>query len=622
MVDSPPSGAHPRGASLSDKGDLVTEAAQPLAPTDAAASWLGRFEKALGSGSGLDEVFTEDAHWRDAVAFTWDILTVSGGPEIARILAARQPAVSARMLALSTEPVAQVKVRGGRTVVEAFFDFVTSVGKGRGVVRIPWNDSENEDLRALTLLTSLAEVDGFPEPTRENRPRGGIYANNFGGPSWADHRALAQEYTDRSPEVLILGGGQAGMTLAARLGRLGVDALIVDKNDRAGDNWRHRYDSLALHNESWVCELPYMPYPPTWPVYLPKEMIAGWMETYAWAMELNYWTSTELISATFDEPSGRWTVELMRDGHAVVLKPQHFVMATGMSGAPKMPQIEGLAKFTGEVAHTSEFSSGAGWTGRRALVIGTGNSAHDVAQDLHSHGAHVTMVQRGATTITSVEPAAQLVFALYSEGPSTEDCDLLSVSMPYELFLKGQQMLTKKMLDLDRPLIEKLDTVGFRTDIGDDESGYYMKYLRTGGGYYLNVGCSELIAEGQIDIVAHERIVEFDAHGVRLVDGTTLNVDLVVLATGYENMQETTRRILGDEIADRVGPVWGYDEYGDMRNVWKRTAQPNLWYMAGSFAQCRTYSRYLAQQIYAVVRGVQPVGPYERIVTTTRELAH
>ena len=585
----------------------------PQAHIEAAAEWLERVESALSSVTELETLFAEGAHWRDAVAFTWDILTISGGSKIASVLAQRQAEMGARDFRLSPEPSAQVKMRGGRTVVEAFFDFTTKVGVGRGVVRIPWDEDSRGDIRALTLLTSLAAVEGFPEPTHANRPRGGQYANNFGGPSWAEHRAVHQQYSDRSPDVLILGGGQAGMTLAARLGRLGVDALIIDRNARPGDNWRQRYDALALHNESWVCELPYMPYPPTWPVYLPKEMIAGWMETYAWAMELNYWTRTELLSAAFDDERKVWTVELDHDGERVVFTPKHFVFATGMSGAPKIPTIPGLDAFAGEVIHTSQFTTGSQWRDRRALVIGTGNSAHDVAQDLHSHGADVTMVQRGSTTVTSVEPAAQLVFALYSEGPAIEDCDLLSVSMPYELFLTGQQILAQKMAEIDRPLIEKLDAAGFRTDIGEDESGYYMKYLRTGGGYYLNVGCSELIANGTIEVLQNGRIEEFTEKGVCLDDGSTIDYDLIVLATGYENMQDTTRRILGDEIADRVGPVWGFDEHGDMRNVWKKTAQTNLWYMAGSFAQCRTYSRYLAQQIHAVLSGKVPAGPYERI---------
>ena len=282
------------------------------------------------------------------------------------------------------------------------------------------------------------------------------------------------------------------------------------------------------------------------------------------------------------------------------LHPPHLVIATGRSGNPKSPTLLGLDEFTGTVMHTHRFTSGADWVGKRAIIVGAGNSAHDVAQDLHGHGAaSITMVQRNPTTITSVEPAAQLVFALYSEGPSIPDSDLLAVSLPYELTLVGQKLLTKRMYDLDKQLLDRLEAVGFRTDLGDDESGYYMKYLRTGGGYYLNVGCSELIADGEIDVIASTEIERYGRDGAILTDGSVLEVDLIVLATGYDNLQETTRRLLGDEVAEAVGPVWGFDERGDVPNMWRETAQPGLWYMAGSFAQCRTYSRYLALQLKA-----------------------
>jgi putative flavoprotein involved in K+ transport len=133
-----------------------------------------------------------------------------------------------------------------------------------------------------------------------------------------------------------------------------------------------------------------------------------------------------------------------------------------------------------------------------------------------------------------------------------------------------------------------------------------MKYLRTGGGYYLDVGCSSLIADGSIAVRQNADMERFVADGVAMKDGSRIAADLVVLATGYANMQDTLRRLLGDEIADTVGPIWGFDDNGDLRNVWKRTAQENLWIMAGSFAQCRTYSRYVALQIKAIEEGLMP----------------
>ncbi len=99
-------------------------------------------------------------------------------------------------------------------------------------------------------------------------------------------------YADRDPAVLVVGGGQAGLSAAACLGQLGVDTLIVDRERRVGDNWRNRYHALVLHNQTHVNHLPYMRFPPNWPAYIPKDKIAGWFEAYVDSMELNYWTST------------------------------------------------------------------------------------------------------------------------------------------------------------------------------------------------------------------------------------------------------------------------------------------------------------------------------------------
>jgi putative flavoprotein involved in K+ transport len=131
-----------------------------------------------------------------------------------------------------------------------------------------------------------------------------------------------------------------------------------------------------------------------------------------------------------------------------------------------------------------------------------------------------------------------------------------------------------------------------------------MMYLRRGGGYYFNVGCSELIINGQIGLIQFSDIERFVAEGARLRDGSILPADLLVLATGYKNQQEAVRLYLGDAIADRIGPVWGFDDGGELRNMWRQTAQPGLWFTAGSLAQCRIFSRYLALQIKAIEEGL------------------
>jgi putative flavoprotein involved in K+ transport len=339
--------------------------------------------------------------------------------------------------------------------------------------------------------------------------------------------------------------------------------------------------------------------------------VADWFESYAEFMELNVWTSTEFLGASFDPDTELWTARLaLADGGERVLRVRHVVMASGVSGIPYRPTIAGLAEYRGETFHTSQFNEGARFAGRSVLVLGTGTSGHDVAQDLCSHGAKVTLVQRSPTTVVTVGPdAAGRVYSIYREGNPTEVTDLINIATPYPVLRHSYQLLTRELADLDRRLLDGLTSVGFKLDYGEDNTGFQMKYLRRGGGYYLDVGCSQLLIDGKIGLIQFSDIDSFTADGVRLADGSTLHADAVVFATGYLGQQELVRRLFGDAIADRVGPIWGYDDEGELRNMWRRTGQPGLWFLAGSFAQCRIYSKYLALQIKACDVGLIPELP-------------
>ncbi|HVJ22538.1 MAG TPA: FAD-dependent oxidoreductase, partial [Burkholderiales bacterium] len=465
-------------------------------------------------------------------------------------------------------------------------------GQCSGVLRLL------DEEKAWTLLTALEDLKGHEEHTGRLRPTGQAYSRDFSGPNWLDLRKAAAAYADRDPAVLVVGGGQAGLSIAARLSQLGIDTLIVDRLPRIGDNWRKRYHALTLHNQVHVNHLPYMPFPPNWPVYIPKDKLANWFESYAEAMELNYWTATEFQGGTYDEKDARWTVTLRRaDGSHRTLRPRHVVLATGVSGIPNVPEIPALDGFPGKVIHSGEYVDGEDWRGKRAVVIGTGNSGHDIAQDLYSAGAQVTLVQRSPTLVIQCDPSAQLVYSLYSEGPPLEDCDLITTSVPLALAKRTHQLATAHAKGLDRELLDALERKGFRLDFGEDGTGWQFKYLTRGGGYYFNVGCSDLIVQGEIGLRQFSEIDAFVAEGARLKNGETLPADLVVLATGWKGQEALVGKLFGEAVAARVGPIWGFGKDQELRNMFRRTAQPGLWFIAGSFAQCRIYSRYLALQI-------------------------
>jgi len=571
-----------------------------------AETWLAQFETALADAdeAALKALFHSDSYWRDVLALSWKLQTLNGAEAILKELPGLARRAMPKNFAIASARAAPRWVtRAGTPLIETIFKFETAVGRGHGIVRLIPDAAHGNRPKAWTLLTALEELKGFEEQLGTTRPRGQAYSRDFRGPNWLDLRQTSNEFADRDPLVLVVGGGQAGLSIAARLKQLKIDTLIVDRWPRVGDNWRKRYHALTLHNQVQVNHLPYMPFPPNWPTYIPKDKLANWFEAYVDAMELNYWTGTEFVSGAYDEALRRWNVELRRDGATRRMHPRHIVMATGVSGIPNLPDIPSLKNFKGPVVHSSRYDDGENFCGKRALVIGTGNSGHDIAQDLHSSGADVTLVQRSPTLITNIEPSAQLAYSAYNEG-TLEDNDLIATSMPLKLARRSHQMITEQSRKLDGALLEGLARIGFKLDYGEDDTGWQFKYLSRGGGYYFNVGCSDLVASGAIKLAQFSDIDTFTAQGARMKSGETLSADLIVLATGYRPQEELVKQLFGEAVTKRIGPIWGFGDGQELRNMYTRTPQPGLYFIAGSLAQCRINSRYLALQIKAIEEGL------------------
>jgi len=573
--------------------------------------WLSRFETALTAcdANKLSDCFTKDGNWRDVLAFTWHLTPFVGASQIGTGFVERQPSVLAHKFEINPERSEPRRVtRLQKDCIEAMIRFETRLGRGEGVLRLI---EEGTTLKAWALSTSLEEMKGFEEKIGPNRPSGSAYSRNFGGDNWEDARRRAQSYEDHDPTVLVVGGAQAGLSIAARLNQLGVDTLVVEKWPRIGDSWRKRYHSLALHNSIHVNNLPYMPFPPTWPNYIPKDMLGLWFESYAQIMEINHWTSTEFTKGEWDEAAKHWNATLkLADGSERLLKPRHIVFANGVSSYPLKPEIPGLEEFEGDVIHSEGFDSGAPYAGKKAIVIGTGSSGNDIALDLHSFGVDTTIVQRGSTTVVSIEPSAKLNYALYDEGLSVEECDLIGLAATPPLVIKAYQLAVKRMMDLDKEMIEGLEKIGFKYDIGEDGTGHQMKYRRRGGGYNLDAGSSALMIKGEIGLIQNDEIESYCAKGARMKDGSIVEADVIVLSTGYYPQGELVRRALGEDMASKIGPIWGEDEDGELANMFKRTPQEGAWFIAGSLTQVRVYSKYLALQIKALEEGLIDTNPH------------
>ena len=584
----------------------------PIAAETIFSAWLEKFGAAIeeGNAPALMEFFADDSYWKDYLSFTWEHRTFAGLQQIREAFEATKEQVRPRAFRVASGRAApHLRRRSGKNVLEAFFDFETRFGKGTGFVRLLHKPDDPTNPRVWLMLTSLQQLHEFHEQVGPQRPTGDKYAKNTTPENWRDDRIRQVAFEDRDPEVLIVGAGHAGLILAARLGQFQVDTLVIDKAPRVGDNWRNRYHSLTLHNESMANHMPYLSFPDTWPVWLPKDRLADWLESYASALDVNVWTGTELTGAWYDGQTKTWTASLRRsDGTERQMKCKHLVVAIGVSGSiPHMPDIPGLKEFAGEVKHSSQYKSGKFYKDKNAIVIGTGNSAHDVAQDLYLNGAKkVWMFQRSPTCVVSLDPSAKMVYNVYSEGPPVDDIDLMTGAIPYPVLEDTYKFMTRRHAELDKDLTQRLNRAGFETYYGRDDTGFHMMYLRGEGGYYIDVGCSELIADGKVGVIQARDTDCFVRDGLRMKNGEVVPCDLVVLATGFKNMQEGIRQLVGDEIADRVGPIWGFDEDNQMRGMWRRTAQDGFWVMGGGLIDARLHSRFMAIEIKAALEGILP----------------
>jgi len=582
-------------------------------PTQRAERWLHDFEEALRARdvARAAGMFAATSFWRDLVSFSWNIATVENPEGAAELLTENLDRTDPTSFAVE-EPADEAD-----GVTTAWFTFETAVGRGRGLVRLVEADG---DLKAWTFLTTLYELKGFEEPRGQARPMGAEHGANKERMTWLERRE--QEEADLGvgvqPYVLVIGGGQGGVALGARLRQLGVPALVVDKHERPGDQWRGRYKSLCLHDPVWYDHLPYLKFPDNWPVFSPKDKIGDWLESYVKVMEVPYWGSTVATKATYSPEKREWTVEVERNGKAMTLRPKHVVLATGMSGKPNIPVIPGQDVFRGDQQHSSAHPGPDAYAGKKVVVVGSNNSAFDICGALWEHDADVTMVQRSSTHIVKSNTLMDIgLGALYSEeavaaGVTTEKADLIFASLPYRIMHEFQIPLYEQMKERDADFYDRLEKAGFWHDWGDDGSGLFMKYLRRGSGYYIDVGAADLVANGDVKLV-HGQVVRLTEDAVVLDDGTELPADLVVYATGYGSMNGWAADLISQEVADQVGKVWGLGSdttkdpgpwEGEQRNMWKPTQQEALWFHGGNLHQSRHYSLYLALQLKARYEGI------------------
>lgn len=558
------------------------------------------------------DLFDEESYWRDFVSFTWNLITLEEKTQMRNMLETCLEDVNPQHWIVDEKSPAQ----HDEGVSEGFIQFDTRVGYGYGHIRV-------RNGRIFTLLTTMDHLKGHEEPGHLARPFGLVEgADAIAKPTWGEKRQAEQTElgTSRQPYVLIVGGGHAGIILGARLRQWGVPALIVDSNERPGDNWRKRYRTLQLHNPVWENHLPYVPFPDNWPVYMSKDKFADWLEAYTSIMELNYWGSSEATNATYDEENKAWEVDVNRHGERITVRPEHLVIATGAHARVQLPDLPGQEIFTGIQQHSSEHTGPDEMRGKKVVVVGAGTSAHDICAALAAQDIDVTMIQRSPTYVVKPRTFNKYTLGgLYSpealeNGITHELGDLLAASIPYRLFFDVQKAGVDQIKTADAEFYKALADTGFLLDYGPRDSGLFGRALTGVNNYYIDVGASQMIIDGKIKVASGSGVEALTENSVVLEDGREILADAVIYATGFQSMYGTTAELISQEVADRVGQIWGIGSgespkdpgpwEGEVRNMWKPVPQEGLWFHGSLIAHARAYSRYLALQLKARMEGI------------------
>ena len=530
--------------------------------------WLKTF---LRGNRQVSTLFTDDALWRDYLAFEWDLQTHEG----------TTLADKAKTLLPYTQADVSIASLETLTPSEFVVEFMAPNGHATAYIQLQGRQCH----RLFTALHSLHD----------------------------DKRSLSQANGKDKPFVLIVGAGQSGLALAARLQQLKIPYLVIEKNRRIGDNWRQRYASLVLHDPVWVNHLPFKRFPQDWPVYTPKDRMGDWLEEYAQDLDLQVQLHTELQAANFNEQQQAWQLQLQQQGAIKPLQATHLVLALGTSGFRQQPKFSGYERFKGSQIHSSQYRSGAAYRGQQVAIVGATNSAHDIAMDLLKHDAKPILIQRSSTHVVPHEVyVKQILGSLYApQLADLERADLLSLAKPLrDLEAMGKSLFQQVQLDW-HDFYEALRRKGFAVDFAEDGSGIIGKYRRSASGYYIDVGGSQQLIEGAIDIISGLEIASLQADSVVFTDASKLKADSIIYATGFGSMENWLTPLLGAAIAAKIGRCWGYGSgyrndpgpwLGELRNMWKPTAQQGLWFMGGNLAQARIYSKYLALQLQARYR--------------------
>ncbi|KAF8131847.1 hypothetical protein EV363DRAFT_1449544 [Boletus edulis] len=543
---------------------------------EVATVWFNAFSSAVASSdiTMILDLFLDDGFWKDTLALTWDFRTIEGKDAIRNLLNHQLAATGFGNLRLSHEPFLAPelqKLLPDLALLRLSFEFGTRIGKGTAVCYLA--PVPGPTWKAYSIYTCLQSLSDFPEQTGPLRSR----TAELG--TWQERRHREVELVDGDPTVIVIGAGHTGLEIAARLKYLGISHLVIDKKARVGDSLEGSLQGVVLTRYGLVQSNPVF-------------NLADWLESYANNLELNVWTSSVITKTEWNDNLKTWIVEINRGGTGTrTLKVKHLVFATGFGGRAKVPNIPGKEDFKGEAVHSSEFTSAANYIGKKAVVVGACTSGHDIARDFFNHGVDVTMYQRSSTFIISVEALEQLLAGLYNETVPTDIADVYSYSIPNDVMRRiHQRTVPHTAQTTDKAILDGLAKVGFKTNLGLDGAGFFQLLKH--------------VVNGDIKLKNGSAIESFTQKGLKFADGTELEADIVVFATGYGDPRDSMRDVCGPQIADKVKKMWGLTKEGEVSGIWRDSGHEGLWFGIGNLGMSRFHSRHLALQIKAIEAGI------------------
>ncbi|KIK56477.1 hypothetical protein GYMLUDRAFT_76046 [Collybiopsis luxurians FD-317 M1] len=573
-------------------------------PSEVATAWITQFSECLQRRDVVETtaLFAPGGWLRDFLVFQWDLRTLHGHEKISSYLSTNLHKSSLSNFELASDENFKPSPGPMPGSVTSGFTFSTPIANGRGLFNLIQAGGK---WKAFTVFMMLDDLKGHEELGADED----LYNGRF--PTWSEARAKQWESSEQEPDVLIIGAGQNGLQVAARFRQMKISTIVVERNARVGDTWRGRHPTLRLHSPREHHSFLYQPFPENWPIWTPGDKLADWLEQYPILQDLLVWTNSSISSPpSYDRQTKRWTVDVDRSGKLTTIHPSHIIVATGTLGKPYMPTYEGQDRFEGQIIHASKFPGGSHFAGKRCVIVGTGTSGHDIALDLSTRGAEaVTMIQRGSTCVQPGYLVAQQLQGMWPVGVPVDVSDFRGFATPIKLgfeILAGARK-QGEMWEKEKSFMAQLEKAGMKVDPGPYEAGVLgVVFSRFHG---MDVGCGERIISGKIQMKSGVKISKFDKHSITLDDGSTVEADVVVLATGYENMEKDVKDLLGEEVVSQTRslPYGIIDDEGEIPAGYRPTGHPGLWFAPGTFPNARFQSKLLGIQIQAMKLGYMTV---------------